>query len=460
MIMKYNVITITAFLAIISLLSCKKFIEIDPPKESLVPASVYQNPDLSTSVLLGIYQQMAVSGFSSADAASISILCGLAGDELIGHSPALQNIYQNLVIPENQTIGGIWTGIYNRLYDTNALLDGLASSTAITPPVKAQLLGEAYFIRAYCYFYLINLFGDVPLILTSDYQANSSSPRIPADQVYGQILKDLQLAENLLPENYPKTERVRPNKAAVQALMARVYLYTNDWPNAEKYSTLVINRSSTYKLVALDAIFLKNSQESIWQLMPNANRNSAASFLIISSTAAPSQASLRADFATQAFESGDQRKTAWVKSMVAAGVTYYYPTKYRALLSASPVSEYTMVLRLAEQVLIRAEARAWQNKLPGAIDDLDLIRARAVLPLIKNTNPGIGQADLLNAISRERKVELFAEFGDRWFDLKRTGKLNAALSELKPNWKSNYTLFPIPFAEIKNNTSIRQNEGY
>ncbi|MDR6786061.1 hypothetical protein ABIE26_004469 [Pedobacter africanus] len=458
--MKVNIILIFTIMAISSLLSCKKFIEIDPPKNSLVPESVYQNPELATSVLLGIYQQMAASGFSSADNSSISTLCGLTADELIGHNPVLQSAYQNLIIPENQTIGGIWAGIYNRLYDANALIEGVTGSIAITPTLKAQLEGEAYFIRAYCYFYLINLFGDVPLILTSDYKANSASPKSSTDEIYEQIVKDLRLAENLLPENYPKTERVRPNKAVVQALLSRVFLYKSDWINAEKYSTLVINRTSTYKLVALDAIFLKNSLETIWQLMPNANSNSRASFLLITGTAAPSQASLRADFATQAFEANDQRKVAWVKSMVANGVTYYYPYKYRALSSATPVTEYTMVLRLAEQFLIRADARAQLNNLTGAIEDVDLIRSRAVLPLIKTTNPGISQTDLLNVIARERRVELFTESGDRWFNLKRSNRLNATLSGLKPNWKSNYVLFPIPFSEIRNNTNISQNEGY
>ncbi|MBB5438137.1 hypothetical protein HDC92_001812 [Pedobacter sp. AK017] len=459
--MKIKIISIITFAAISSLLSCKKFIANDPPKNSLVPASVFQNPDLATAALLGIYQQMATSGFSSNDASSISTVCGLTADEFIGHSPVLQIAYQNLIIPENQTITGIWTGIYTRLYDANALLEGLNSANAIATPIKSQLQGEAYFIRAFCYYYLVNLYGDVPLILTANYKANSSSPKIPADKIYTQILADLQMAANLLGENYPKNERVRANKAATQALLARVYLYLGDWENAEKYSTLVINRSSTYKLLALDAIFLKSSQESIWQLMPNPNANSPASFLIIPGTAAPSQASLRSDFATQAFETGDQRKTAWVKSMMANGVTYYYPYKYRAVIAANtPVTEYTMVLRLAEQVLIRAEARARQNKLSDAIDDLDLIRNRATLPLIKNTSPGISQNDLLDAITRERRVELFGEWGDRWFTLKRTNKLNATLTGLKPNWKSNYVLFPIPFAELKNNTSIKQNEGY
>ncbi len=111
--------------------------------------------------------------------------------------------------------------------------------------------------------------------------------------------------------------------------------------------------------------------------------------------------------------------------------------------------------------LVRAEARAQQNKLAESIADVDAIRGRAGLPLIQNTNPGIGQSGLLNAIAQERRIELFAEWGHRWLDLKRTDKTDIVLGPLKgSNWQPTDVLYPIPASEITNDIYLIQNPGY
>src|SRR5690606_34940810 len=99
---------------------------------------------------------------------------------------------------------------------------------------RAKLLGEALFVRAFCYFYLVNLFGEVPLALTSDYRTNNALPRAPVELVYAQLIADLSEAAELLPEGFAHTggERVRPNRAAAQAMLARVLLYSGDWVGA------------------------------------------------------------------------------------------------------------------------------------------------------------------------------------------------------------------------------------
>jgi hypothetical protein len=109
--------------------------------------------------------------------------------------------------------------------------------------------------------------------------------------------------------------------------------------------------------------------------------------------------------------------------------------------------------------LIRAEARAQLKQLSDAITDLDKIRSRAGIPLIATTNPGISQTDLLAAIAHERWVELFAENGDRWMDLKRTNKADITLQN-KPNWRSDAALFPIPQLDRQYNKNLSQNDGY
>jgi hypothetical protein len=120
-----------------------------------------------------------------------------------------------------------------------------------------------------------------------------------------------------------------------------------------------------------------------------------------------------------------------------------------------PLTEYNMVLRLAEQYLIRAEARGMQNDLTGAMDDVNIIRARAGLSSIDGT--GFAQQDVLDAIDQERRAELFVEWGHRWFDLKRTGKIDAVLGPVKPDWQSKDALFPIAQTEIIANPNLIQN---
>ena len=117
-----------------------------------------------------------------------------------------------------------------------------------------------------------------------------------------------------------------------------------------------------------------------------------------------------------------------------------------------------MVLRLAEQYLIRAEARAEQNNLTGAVADLNIIRNRAGLP---NTT-AVTQGDILTAIMHERQVELFSEWGHRFFDLKRTGQANTVLGAIasKQPWNTNQLLYPIPVSETTNDAFLQQNPGY
>lgn len=116
-----------------------------------------------------------------------------------------------------------------------------------------------------------------------------------------------------------------------------------------------------------------------------------------------------------------------------------------------------MVLRLAEQYLIRAEARVRQNNISGGQSDLNAIRNRSGLP---NTTAN-DQGSLLLAIEQERRVELFTEWGHRWFDLKRTERAEAVLSPFAlKDWQSTDVLFPIPQTEREINSRLTQNEGY
>lgn len=146
--------------------------------------------------------------------------------------------------------------------------------------------------------------------------------------------------------------------------------------------------------------------------------------------------------------------------MVASGTSstaYYYCKKYQNRSANTAQREGLMVFRLAEQYLIRAEASAQQQQPAQALDDLNALRRRAGLPDLSGVSD---PDDLLTLVLTERQHELFAESTHRFFDLKRTGRLDGVQSVIKPAWKTTGALLPIPRSDLKVNVHLTQNPGY
>jgi hypothetical protein len=457
---------------------CKKFVQVAPPTTELVNTSVYSNAKSAAEVLNGIYAYLVTQSNGtdlSAGLTSIGYLCGLSGDELTNYSanPTISLFYKNSYSSTNINTFSFWFPIYQELYVCNAAIEGLTNSKSISVPIKNQLLGEAKFLRAFFLFYATNLYGNVPLDTTTDYQTNATIKRYPQSQINQQIISDLQSAKILLSSNFVDQtntvtdERIRPNKGAAAALLARQYLYMGNWADAVAQSDSVINNTTLYSLDALNDVFLMNSSEAIWQLQsitPGWNTFDAQVYVLTSRPGVGRFLVSLSPNVLNAFETGDNRKNDWVGSYKypPSGVIYYYANKYK-VGSYSPnaaVTEYTMVLRLGEQYLIRAEAAAQQNNLTSAANDLNTIRIRAGLDSTNATS----QADLLSAIYHERQVELFTEWGHRWFDLQRTGKIDSVMtavsSQKKIQWDKHLALFPIPLPEIMLDANLTQNPGY
>ena len=321
------------------------------------------------------------------------------------------------------------------------------------------MVAEAKFLRAFFYFYLVNHFGDVPLVLNTDYKTNTSLPRSAVSDVYASVITDLKEAQTDISSDYPSAERTRANHAAVTTLLSRVYLYVGQWANAETEATKVINDTRYDLMDDLNSVFLKNSNEAIWQLQTvntsTTGVNTWEGFSVVPTPTGTPLYRFYPDF-VDAFELDDKRKESWVKPFTNSSGTYYYPYKYKIRTNAD-VLEYSMVLRFAELYLIRAEARANQDNLEGAIDDLNEIRSRAGLPDLLDT---LTKDEVLLAIEKERKLELFTEWGHRWLDLKRTGRALTVLSVTKPEITETDLLYPIPLAAMNTNPNLVQNPGY
>lgn len=429
--------------ATLILTSCEKFVDIEKAPNQLLISDAFKADATATSAVLTLYSEDATTG----TLAYFTVLGGVESDEMIytqSITPAITEFQQTTVSTTNVTLlNNLWSYPYMVISRANVAINGLTASATLSKPVKNQLLGECKFFRAFYYFNLVNYFGKVPLVLSGNPLVDSYLPRSSTDSVWAQIISDLKDAQQLLPTAYVGTLRARVNQYAATALLARVYLYTKDYAKAEEEAAKVIGATDvTYGMPSPATAFLNSSNEVIFQIAPTAAWNNfpfLGTYYISNGQFALSPAM------TASFEPGDQRKIAWTKDSVI--------NKYKMA-----GGEYNVILRLAEQYLIRAEARAQQNiNISGAQSDLDAVRLRAGL----TNTPASTKDDLLTAIAQERKVELFGEFSHRWFDLKRTDKADAVIGALKSaTWKPTAVLAPIPSSEIIKNKALTQNDGY
>lgn len=474
---KIAYIIVFAGTALLTITGCTDMLDVDLPTEVSTSEAVYANTTTASSVMRGVYKEL--QGYGPLNTSNgLTILTSLLGDEFKAGSGSA---FQNQAVPL-----GRWENWYKKtVYKVNSVIEGVAASKTLSPAVKDILTGEARFVRAFSYFNLVNLYGGVPLVLNTDFNTNVKIPRNTEDEVYEQIIADLLEAQRLLPEKYLKpdlvtesTERVVANKFAATALLARVYLYRKQWDNAIAESGKIIGKRNIFEMVELDQVFLQGSKEAIFQfqtgdgpvgedqmntaegreLIPYRNDNgkyNVPSYWI-------------SDFLLNEFETGDNRKEKWINFITTTSTSkpvYPIAWKYKIGQNFGPQSEYYMVLRLAEQYLVRAEARAHKGDVDGAFEDLKVVRLRA----------GLGDSpytDIFEAIAHERYVELFAELGHRWFDLKRTGKLDVRMQQVMPSkqlgsgavpvWEPFKALMGIPYKEFQTNKALvgHQNPGY
>jgi len=445
----------------ISFARCAKFVDPGQPPTQLNSVTLFSNDATATAAMFDVYAQME----ATANFANLVVFTGLSSDEfaLNGTNTLYAEFKTNNILPGNAFADGFWSRHFVGVYRCNLILEGLEKSTTLSTGVRTQLEGEALFTRAYCLFNLLNLFGEIPLPLSTNFEINARLPRSSIPEVFMQIEGDLEKAKTLLAVEYKNalnnntTERTRPNKAAAMALLSKVYLYDKNWVKAIAEASGVISQSGTYQLQAdLATAFQKNKGEHIWQIQNVLNGlNTYTGYLMIL-RGRPTNVYLDKRI-LDVFEPTDKRRINWISFLKVGVDTFYYAHKYKVGLDAPTITEYTSLLRLAEVYLIRAEALGMTDKLPEAETDLNVIRNRAGIQPIS----GLTKTQFLDSLYLERRRELFAENCSRWFDLKRSGRANAVLSPLKaPNWAPTDALYPLPASELIRNSQLTQNPGY
>jgi hypothetical protein len=433
--------------------SCKKLINVPLPPNEITAASVFNDSSTAVPAALSMYVNL-LSG-EKTEVGDLDVYIDELTPLNAGSEPA---IFYPTIIPVSD--GGclnLWRYLYGVIYQANDIITRVPASAALSVTLQDRLVGEALFCRAYSYFYLTNYFGDVPLVLTTDLSGTASVARSSSDTVYSQVIADLQRAENLLLGSYAGEERVRATKWAAASLLSRAYLYKGDFAQADSAASAVIN-SNSFSLSPLSSAFAKTSSELILSLYSSTGYSLGSGYIPSTNTSKPSY--FVDTVLLNAFEPADLRLTNWIGTTTYSGTMYAYPFKYKARNATSQPNgpEYYILLRLAEQYLIRAEAKENESDIAGAIADVNTLHTRAGLSAY-SSNISAGVCDSL--IQHERRVELFTENVLRFFDLRRKGDINAVMQALKPStWQTRAALLPIPANELLLNPQLTQNQGY
>jgi hypothetical protein len=438
--------------AVLSVTACKKTLD-QQPQGSIDASIAYTTRQGVEAGVIGAYDGIQQTGYMSLN---FLIFADMYADNITwtGTFPTWSQVNNKTILPENVDIATIWNNIYSTINRANNII---AAAPNITDPafLKDRAIGESETIRATAYFDLIRMFGGsptgynqagglgVPLRLapTLTPENAAATPRVTEAEVYTQILADLDDAIAKLPNTIGAG---RVNKYVATALKARVQLYRQQWAEAEALETTVITSPNNYALVpgaSYATIYTgKNTSESLWELQYSATDANNIAFYYYPTSAGGrnevgSSTSLR-----DAFEAGDLRKEVNY-STAPAGKQLKYS-------HSNPGTDDVMMVRLAEVYLSRAEARAMQSNLPGALEDLNIIRQRAGL----SPSIAVAQDAILADIRNQRRLELAHE-GHRFFDLRRY--------DATGNTQTFRNLFPIPQSEIINAKGIvTQNPGY
>jgi hypothetical protein len=446
-------------LAALSLSSCEKYLEVEPRASVSDENTIFDNASAQTA-LTGAYAAVASGGYYGTTFQSIGYL---NGDNIVwtGSQSQVQEFINHNVNADNSTISGAWSAIYIAVNRSNHVIKKvpLVTDPLLTQANKDKIIGQAYFIRALAYFDLARTWGSVPIITepTETAADNSGIAKSSQQQVYAQVLTDLEKAELLLTET---TDRYRATKKTVWALKARYYLYNKDWANAELYATKLISDNANYRLVKPFGTFFQNDA-----------RGTAESVFEIFYSAAElnnhrGQWQPQTNGGTRQWAPNDALVTLLNNPLI-GGTRSVLVAKdnqnrwYGNLYYRSPATDPSYVIRIAELYLIRAEARANQaadgatvadDKVLTATADLNAVRDRAGL----EATTAATKADVLLAIENERRVE-FAFEAHRWFDLVRTGRAATVLNITD----TRKYLMPLPNDQLLIDPALRPNNpGY
>ncbi|SHL80333.1 RagB/SusD family nutrient uptake outer membrane protein [Chryseobacterium polytrichastri] len=438
-------------------ISCEKLLEVEIPNNQITTKQVFEDVQTANAALAGLYARLYENSPIAGDQSGPTL--GSYTDDLDCYATtstnAIFDIYRNQQIQTNTEIYSYWTSAYQNIYIANAIIEGVQNSLALPIVERNRIKGEALLMRSILYFYLHQIFGDIPYPVTTNYQINQILSKTSSSEVVNKLESDLNQAANLLTDDYRNTERIYPNKKTAQLMLAKIYLLQHRWNDAELVLKNIV-QSPLYQFENnITKVFQKSGMHILWQLKPkNPGDGTKEASTYYFNNSAPNNYALSQNLINN-FSSVDLRKQNWMAVVSFNGNTWYRADKYKN--RTNNTTEYSIVFRLEEAYLLLAEALVQQNKLPEVLPFVNATRQRAGLTALTGATT---QSLLLSEIVLENRKEFFTEMGHRFLDLKRTNLLNTLVS-VKPNWKSYHDVWPLPQPEILLNAYLNpQNNGY
>jgi len=484
--MKKYIIIISSVLFTLSFISCNKFLDLEPLSNNIwvqneaSDSIVYKTADEVETGLSGVYgdfrnEYFELDYYVNGDAQSDDAYAG-------ADNPNNFQIDEYNINALNTNVSRDWAYLYSQIGKANIVINNTMScpDPALTIERKNEIIGEASFIRAFCYFQAVQLWGDVPLQLQEvktvsaellpEIYAQLFPDRQPVDSIFKQIIFDFETALAYMKPTAPHKSFV--TTGAVNAMLAKVYatIEPHDYNKVNQYCDAVI--AGPYSLLPnYDDLWgtAENTDESIFEINyegTSTNANWGASMFRGSDW---KKFNIPSNDLVKAFDDeGDViRKNSSIIFLEAGFPDPHYPinnypfiNKWRQFSSPSP--QNYIFLRLADIILLKAEASNELGDVQGAADLVNQIRTRVQLPNTTATD----QASMRLAIEKERRLELAFE-GLRWYDLKRTGRAIEVINNAKDesgqtlyNLTENKLVWPVPQNELDNNVNLEQNPGY
>jgi len=450
--------------------SCDDELELLPPEQisNELALSSYDNLVLATN---GIYTPLYGVDWYGRDFTVIADLRGGNGKSSPLNTGRFQTEYRWANTPS--TTSGLWASAYVSIARANNVINAIPNidETGVTEEMLGQLKGEALFLRALSYFDLVRMYAQpysyqngetmgVPVVLETKIDKPA---RNTVSEVYQQILADLTEAEGITstPDRAATDIAGLASKEAVQALMAKVYLYMEQWQNAADYATKIIN-SGKYQLYTADnyasAWGTDGASEVIFEVFGNSSQTGWAGYDEIGYIYHPDGYGdvCASQQLLDLYDANDVRTEVFKGSPKFS--EFLWPNKYpgKDIIRVNNIP----VLRLAEMYLIRAEAILEGASISGAtaVGDYNMIRTNRGLTEVATVS--------LQNVYDERRRELCFE-GNQVWDLSRTGR-DLDRDEAETNMSTNIDVsfpdykwaMPIPIAEIEANANVKQNPKY
>lgn len=470
--------------------SCEDFLDLKPKSNGIAITNtsadsvIYKSAAEAEAALAGTYadfknEYFELDYFVNGDAQADDAYAG-------ADNPDNFQIDDYEIIATNRNVSRDWGYLYGTIGKTNRVINNVPKVTdpALTASRKTEIVAEASFIRAFCYFHIVQLWGDAPLQLKDLKALNAETlpevykqvypAPVPKEEIYAQIIVDLETA--VAGTRVTADHKGFATKGAANALLAKVYATQepHDWEKVNDYCQAVMDGG--YSLLP--------EYDQLWD---NAHENSSESIFEINYFGG----GVDHNWGTQMFRGLDWKKfNIPSNDLVAAfnaegdairknasiiflNVTgkwsdnhwpqnnYPFLNKYRQFVS--PSDQNYIFIRLADIMLLKAEALNELGDLSGAKALVDQIRARVDL----SPTPANSKDAMRLAIEKERRLELAFE-GHRWFDLKRTGRAITVINAVKDgagaslgyNLTETRLIWPVPQAELDKNVNLSQNPGY